>query len=383
LLARGNSCVQLDRALPWLALCLTRGIAARLSARLLRQFGSPEDVFKAGLRQLEACELPAATAQAIVKREGFKRAEKEIAAIRGISGCQLLNWSEPEYPQTLLQIYDPPVLLYVRGDAQILNAPSLAVVGTRRPTLYGTQMADRLSRDLAARGIVIVSGLARGIDAIAHQGTMTANGRAIGVLGTGIDVCYPKENKKLYEKVLERGAILSEFPLGTHPAPENFPIRNRIVAGMPLGAIIIEGAQYSGSLITARLAMEFGREVFGVPGNVTQAVSFAPNLLIKQGAKLVTCAEDVIEELPTPVRAALTQLEQPEAEQRNLLVAASLTGSGQKIYALLSSDEPRPIDDIVERTGLNSSDVLATLFDLEMKGFVRQLPGKQFSKILL
>jgi DNA processing protein len=284
-----------------------------------------------------------------------------------------VNWSEPEYPQALLQIYDPPVLLYVRGDAQILNAPSLAVVGTRRPTLYGTQMADRLARDLAARGI----------DAIAHQGTMTANGRAIGVLGTGIDVCYPKENKKLYEKVLERGAILSEFPLGTHPAPENFPIRNRIVAGMPLGAIIIEGAQYSGSLITARLAMEFGREVFGVPGNVTQAVSFAPNLLIKQGAKLVTCAEDVIEELPTPVRAALTELEQLQAEQRNLLVAQSLTGSGQKIYALLSSDEPRPVDDIVEATGLNSSDVLATLFDLEMKGFVRQLPGKQFSKILL
>jgi DNA processing protein len=375
--------VQLDSAHPWLALALTKGLAARLSSRLLRQFGSPEEIFRAPLRQLEACELPAATAQAVFKKDSFKRAEKELAGIRGIAGCQLVNWSEPEYPQTLLQIYDPPVLLYVRGDAQILNAPSLAMVGTRRPTLYGTQMADRLARDLAARGIVIVSGLARGIDAIAHQGTMTANGRAIGVLGTGIDVCYPKENKKLYEKVLERGAILSEFPLGTHPAPENFPIRNRIVAGMPLGAIIIEGAQYSGSLITARLAMEFGREVFGVPGNVTQAVSFAPNLLIKQGAKLVTCAEDVIEELPTPVRAALTKLEQPEAEQRNLLVAQSLTGSGQKIYALLSSDEPRPIDDIVERTGLNSSDVLATLFDLEMKGFVRQLPGKQFSKILL
>ena len=375
--------MRLDTALPWLALSLTRGIAARLSARLLKRFGSPESVFCASLRQLEGCEVHAATAQAVFKKEAFKRAEKELAAIRAIPGCQLVNWSEPEYPQTLLQIYDPPVLLYVRGDAQILNAPSLAVVGTRRPTLYGTQMADRLARDLAACGIVIVSGLARGIDAIAHQGTVTANGRTIGVLGTGIDVCYPKENKKLYEKVLERGAILSEFPLGTHPAPENFPIRNRIVAGIPLGAIIIEGAQYSGSLITARLAMEFGREVFGVPGNVTQAVSFAPNLLIKQGAKLVTCAEDVIEELPTPVRAAFTKLEQPEAEQRNLLVAQSLTGSGQKIYALLSSDEPRPIDDIVKATGLNSSDVLATLFDLEMKGFVRQLPGKQFSKILL
>ena len=375
--------MQLENALPWLALSLTKGIAARLSARLLRQFGSPEAVFNASLRQLEECELPAATAQAVAKKEAFKRAEKELAVLRAIPSAHLLNWTDPEYPQTLLQIYDPPVLLYLRGDPQILNAPSLAIVGTRRPTLYGTQMADRLARELAARGIVIVSGLARGIDALSHQGAVAVQGRAIGVLGTGIDICYPKENKKLYEKVLERGAILSEFPLGTHPAPENFPVRNRIVAGMPLGAIIVEGAQYSGSLITARLAMEFGREVFGVPGNVTQAVSFAPNLLIKQGAKLVTCGEDVVEELPTPVRAALTKPEQPEFEQRNLLVAASLTGSGQKIYAQLSSDEPRPIDDIVENTGLNSSDVLATLFELEMKGFVRQLPGKLFSKVLL
>jgi len=375
--------VQLENALPWLALCLTKGIAARLSARLLRQFGSPEAVFRASLPQLEACELPGPTAQAVFKKEAFKRAEKELAALRAIPGAHLINWTEPEFPQTLLQIYDPPVLLYVRGDPQVLNLPSLAIVGTRRPTLYGTQMADRLSRELAMRGMVIVSGLARGIDAISHQGAVAVQGRAIGVLGTGIDVCYPKENKKLYEKVLERGAILSEFPLGTHPAPENFPVRNRIVAGMPLGAIIVEGAQHSGSLITARLAMEFGREVFGVPGNVTQAVSFAPNLLIKQGAKLVTCAEDVIEELPTPVRAALARPEQPEAEQRNLLVAGSLNGSGQKIFALLSCDEPQPIDDIVEHSGLNSSDVLATLFDLEMKGFVRQLPGKLFSKILL
>jgi len=228
-----------------------------------------------------------------------------------------------------------------------------------------------------------VSGLARGIDAIAHQGALAVGGRAIGVLGTGIDVCYPKENKKLYEQVLENGTILSEFPMGTHPAPENFPIRNRIVAGMPLGAIIVEGAQYSGSLITARLAMEFGREVFGVPGNVTQPVSFAPNQLIKQGAKLVTCVEDVIEELPTPVRAALVQVMQPETGEANLLVAASLNPSEKKIYDLLQPDEPQPIDDIVERSGLNSSEVLATLSKLEMKGIVRQLPGKLFSKVLL
>ncbi len=182
--------------------------------------------------------------------------------------------------------------------------------------------------------------------------------------------------------MLERGAIIGELPLGTHPAPENFPVRNRIVAGLPLGVIVVEGAQYSGSLITARLAMEFGREVFGVPGNVTQPVSFAPNLLIKQGAKLVTGAEDVIEELPTPVRAVLVQAEQPEAEQRNLLLAASLNTSEKKLYELLSAEEARPIDDLVERSGLNSSVVLATLFDLEMKGIIRQLPGKQFSKVL-
>lgn len=275
------------------------------------------------------------------------------------------------------------MLFYLRGDPQILNMPCLSIVGTRRPTLYGSQMAERLGRDLAARGLVILSGMARGIDAIGHQGALASNGRAIGVLGTGIDVCYPKENKKLYEKVLERGAILSEFPLGTHPAPENFPIRNRIVAGMPLGVIVIEGAEFSGSLITARLAMEFGREVFGVPGNVTQAVSNAPNMLIKLGAKLVVNAEDVIEELPTPVRAALVKAERPEAEQRNLRAFAALGASEKKLYELLVVEETRHIDELVENSGLNSSDVLATLFDLEMKGVIRQLPGKQFSKVML
>ncbi|HEY1468379.1 MAG TPA: DNA-processing protein DprA [Candidatus Acidoferrum sp.] len=374
--------MELQASLPWLALTMTPGIASRLSARLLREFGSPDGVFHASLTRLEGCNLPAPVAQAIFKKQTFWRAEKELDAARRV-GCKLVNWTEPEYPQSLLQIYDPPVVLSVRGDASILNAPSLAIVGTRRPTVYGTQMADRMGRDLATRGLAIVSGLARGVDAIAHQGATAVGGRAIGVLGTGIDVCYPKENKKLYDKVLERGAIVSEFPIGSHPAPENFPVRNRIIAGMPIGVIIVEGKQYSGSLITARLAMEFGREVFGVPGNVTQDVSFAPNLLIKQGAKLVTNAEDVIEELPTPVRAALVQLEAVESEQRNLLVADGLTPTEKKIYELLSAEESRPIDALVETSGLNSSEVLATLFTLEMKGIVRQLPGKQFNKVLL
>ena len=203
------------------------------------------------------------------------------------------------------------------------------------------------------------------------------------MLGTGIDVCYPKENKKLFEKVLEKEAIISELPTGSHPAPENFPVRNRIIAGMPLGVVIVEGKQYSGSLITARLAMEFGREVFGVPGNVTQEMSFAPNQLIKQGAKLVTNAEDVIEELPTPVRAVLVQPEALGSEQRNLLAADGLNPIEKRIYELLSAEQARHIDDLVETIGLNSSEVLATLFDLEMKGIIRQLPGKQFTKVLL
>src|SRR5258705_2684616 len=332
--------MRLDASLSWLALGLTPGLATRLPARVLRRFESPDGVFRASLPDLESCHLPAHVAQSIVKKEAFKRAEKELAGIQKIAGCSLVNWTDPEYPQTLLQIYDPPILLYVRGDPQVLNLPSLSVVGTRRPTPYCTQMAQRLGPELAARGLVVVSGIARGIDAIGHQGAMHANWHAIGVLGTGTDVCYPKENKKLYERVLERGAIISEFPLHTHPAPENFPVRNRIVAGMPLGVVVVEGAQYSGSLITARLAMEFGREVFGVPGNATQPVNFAPNQLIKQGAKLVTCAADVIEELPTPVRAALGQAEKPEAEQRNLLTAAALKGSGKKRYGLLSAEEP-------------------------------------------
>src|SRR5712671_7389638 len=372
-----------DASLSWLALALTPGLASRLSARLLREFGSPDAIFCARLAELEACNLPGPVAQAVFKKQSFKRAEKELTATRNIDRCRLVNWTEPEYPQTLLQIYDPPVMLYVRGDAQVLNLPSIGMVGTRRPTLYGTQMAERLGRELAARGLVVVSGLARGIDAISHQGALAVNGRAIGVLGTGIDVCYPKENKKLYEKVLERGAIISEFPLRTHPAPENFPVRNRIVAGMPLGVVVVEGAQYSGSLITARLAMEFGREVFGVPGNATQPTSFGPNQLIKQGAKLVTSWEDVIEELPTPVRAELLPVESASAEQRAALLDETFVPAERTLYELLNVDQARHIDEIMEVSGLTSSEVLATLFDLELKGIIRQTPGKQFSRILL
>jgi DNA processing protein len=245
-------------------------------------------------------------------------------------------------------------------------------------------MAERLAKDLADRGLVISSGLARGIDASAHKGALgSANGATIGVLGCGIDVVYPKENKKIFQQIEQRGAIISEFPMGTFPAPQNFPIRNRIIAGMALGVVVVEGAQYSGSLITARLAMEFGREVFGVPGNATQPSSFGPNQLIKQGAKLVTGWEDVVEELPTPVRAELMPVETASPEERAALVEEGLGPLERPLYKLLSVDDARHVDELVERSGLSSSEVLATLFDLELKGVVRQLPGKQFLKVLL
>ena len=375
--------MELDASLYWLALAVTPGLAARLTARLLRHFGAPEAVFRASLTELEACHLPAPVAQAIHSQAPLKAAEKELAQVKRL-GCRLLNWNEPEYPKRLLEIYDPPALLYLRGDPQVLTRHSISIVGTRRPTPYGNQMAERLARDLAERGLVIVSGLARGIDSSAHKGACAAaRGAVIGVLGNGIDIIYPKENKKLFALVEQRGAIITELPLGFYPAPENFPVRNRIVAGMPLGVVVVEGAQYSGSLITSRLAMEFSREVYGVPGNATQPTSFAPNQLIKQGAKLVTSWEDVVEELPTDVRAELFPVEPTTAEQRATLFAEALSPTERKLYDLLSTDAARHVDELVEESELNSSVVLAALFELEMKGIVRQMPGKQFVKVLL
>jgi DNA processing protein len=372
-----------DDYIGWLGLALTPGLGARTAGKLLREFGSPDAIFNASLTALEGQRLPAAVAQALHSRRPLSDAAKELAQVQA-TGCRLLTWDEPEYPARLREIYDPPPLLYVRGNIELLNRHLISVVGARRPTPYGNQMAERISKDLADRGLVISSGLARGIDASAHKGALSsATGATIGVLGCGIDVVYPKENKKIFEQMEQRGAVISEFPIGTFPAPQNFPIRNRIIAGMALGVVVVEGAQYSGSLITARLAMEFGREVFGVPGHVTQPSSFGPNQLIKQGAKLVTGWEDVVEELPTPVRAELMPVESVSHEERAALVEGSLSPIERPLYALLSLDEARHVDELVELSGLTSSEVLAALFDMELKSVIRQLPGKQFLKVLL
>ena len=375
--------MELDASLDWLSLAMTPGLGSRLVGKLLRQFGSPTEVFRASLTELEACHLPAAPAQALHAKRAHKDAEAELAQVRQL-GCRLLNWDDPEYPQRLLEIYDPPPLLYVRGDAGVLNRHSISMVGTRRPTPYGNQVAERLGHDLAERGLTIVSGMARGIDSLSHQGACRAtHGATVGVLGTGVDVVYPKENKKLFAEVEKRGALISEFPLGTHPAPENFPVRNRVVAGMSLGIVVVQGAQYSGSLITARLGMEFGREVYGVPGNITVDVSFAPNQMIKQGAKLVTSWEDVVEELPTEIRAELFPVEATTSAERVSLFEGTLSPMEKIIFGLLNTDETIHVDELVEKAEMNSSEVLAALCEMEMKGMVRQMPGKQFLKVLL
>jgi DNA processing protein len=375
--------VDQEKYLSWVALALTPGLGARTAGKLLREFGSPEGVFNASLTALEAQGLPAPVAQAIHSREPLSAAAKELAQAQQ-AGCRLLTWDEPAYPHLLRQIYDPPPLLYARGNIELLDRHSIAIVGARRPTPYGNQMAERLARDLAERGLVIVSGLARGIDSSAHKGALASTrGATIGVLGCGIDIVYPKENKKIFAQMEERGAMISEFPLGTFPAPQNFPIRNRVIAGMALGVVVVEGAQYSGSLITARLAMECNREVYGVPGNATQPTSFGPNQLIKQGAKLVTSWEDVIEELPTDIRAELLPVETTTAAERASLLEQSLSPTQRTLYELLGTDQSRHVDELVEESGLSSSEVLAALFELEMQGVVRQLPGKQFLKVLL
>ncbi len=370
--------------LGWLALGLVPGLGARHTGKLLGAFGDPDAIFRAPLTELEAQGLPAAVAQAIHSQQALRQAEKELKRVQEI-GCRLITWNDAAYPRLLREIYDPPALMYVQGDPEVLSRHMLAIVGTRRPTPYGNQMSERLGHDLAGQGLVIASGLARGIDTLAHRGALRAGaGATVAVVGCGIDVVYPKENRKLFDEISKGGgAIVTELPTGSPPMPQNFPVRNRIIAGLALGTVVVEGTEHSGSLITARLAMEFGREVYGVPGNASQPASYGPNHLIKQRAKLVTGWQDVIEELPTAIRASLAPVETTTTAQRASLVIESLSSPQRSLYELLGADESRHIDDLVDRSGLSSSETLAALFDLEMKGYIRQLPGKQFVKVML
>jgi DNA processing protein len=379
---------QLDEnRLAWLALTLAPGLGPKRILDAVKQLKSASQIFTMPLTALEGLRFPAGAAQFLFDGKGRRAAEEEWGRVVA-QGATLVSYSCPEYPERLREIYDPPPVLWVRGDAKLLSRPAIAVVGTRHPTPYGTGIAEMLSRDLAARRLLIVSGMARGIDSCAHRGALVARMPTVAVWGTGIDVVYPKENKKLAEEILALGgAIVSELPMGTFPAPQNFPRRNRILSGLCIAVLVVEAGENSGTRVTARCAAEQNRDLFAVPGNVTNKGSWTPNTLIKQGAKLVATWEDVWEELSSQVRQEL-EADGPTASkpetQASLLADPVLRPEEAMVLEVLRADESLQIDEILDllETQLTSSEVFTALFELEMAGRIRQLPGKNYVRTM-
>src|SRR5882762_6592000 len=370
----------------WIALNMTPGVGPRVTARLLEHFGSAEAIFDSPRRELALLRLPPEAIESIASRELHERAETEIERVRKLGG-DILVLDDGVYPALLRETYDPPVVLYVKGAwDECLERPCIAIVGSRRCTTYGQNAALMMSRELAQRGVTIVSGLARGIDAAAHRGALEAGGRTVAVMGTGLDQVYPRDHKKLADEILNRGgAMVTQFPLSTPPVSENFPYRNRVISGLSLGVLVVEAAENSGSLITARLAMEQNREVFAVPGNITSRNSFGTNYLIKgAGAKLVQQWQDIATELPPQVAAKL--LPPPFGEKnkeksladRLAFVPEGLSGTELAVFSLLSTDTPQQIDSLAEGTRLSITQLTSALLSLEMRELVRALPGMCF-----
>jgi DNA processing protein len=377
--------------LGWLALVLTPGMGATRTQRVMRRLGEPERLFEASLTELEGLGLPAESAQFCFGGKARKAAEEEMTRVLEVGGA-ILTPSDEAYPERLMEIYDPPAVLWVRGDTGQLARPGVAVVGTRHPSTYGSGMAEMLSRDLAVRRLVIFSGMARGVDTAAHKGALEARGKTVAVWGTGIDVIYPKENKRLAEQIVESGgAIVSEFPLGTFPAPQNFPVRNRILSGLSVGVLVIEAGEHSGTRITARLAMEQNRDVYAVPGNVTNKNAWGPNTLIKQGAKLTATWEDVWEDLPSKVQAQLEEEmgvaganESNATEGASLFSETRLSDHERMVLERLRQDEVTQLDELIERLEgeLASAEIFTALFELELAGRVKQMPGKNYVRAM-
>lgn len=336
--------------------------------RLIEHFGSPAKVLSASFAELSALKgVNAAAALSITGHDGRSAAELETAALAK-SGAKLVTLLDDEYPALLKEISDPPPYLYLKGKLPD-SKTVIAVVGSRRASDYGLSVTTRLSRELAEQGVTIVSGLAMGVDAAAHRGALQVAGATVGVLGCGIDLVYPAENRQLYRQMEEKGAIVSEFPPGTQPDASNFPRRNRIISGMSRGVLVVEAAERSGSLITARFALEQGREVFAVPGNINFRASRGTNSLIKQGAKLVETVADIMGELP-PESVNLPQWAQNQG--------FSLSSDEEKICGLLA-EKPLHIDELTVRSGLTVSAVSVMLLRLELQGALMQIPGKMFS----
>jgi DNA processing protein len=367
----------------WISLNMTPQIGPRAATKLLERFGSPEAVFFATHSELASLRLKAESIESILKKEFHDAAEQEAENVRKLGG-DVLILDDGSYPFLLREIHDPPITLYVRGNWQeCFEAPCIGVVGSRRSSTYGENASQMLSRDLANQGICIVSGLARGIDTAAHRGAMQAKGKTIAVLGTGINEVYPRENEKLVNEILDSGgAVVSQFPLGTPPLKENFPYRNRVISGLSLGVLVVEASERSGSLITARLAVEQNREVFAVPGNITSKNSFGTNYLIKSGAKLVQQWQDIVSELSIAdqILSPKANGETGEIERQPELVPADLTDAERKIWSFLSADQPVHIDQLSEVCNMTFGDLNYAILGLEMRELIRSLPGKWFAK---
>jgi DNA processing protein len=376
-----------EEELYWVALRLVPGLGVRKAGQLLAQFHTPQAIFRSSRSELEASGLSGSLAQTIASGCTFDDAvDQQQKALAG--GAILVPISDPRYPARLREIYDPPILLFARGRVELLQSVMLGVVGTRRSTPYGTAVSERLAADLAHAGLTIVSGMARGIDTSAHRSALDIAGDTIAVFGCGVDLVYPAENRKLASEIAERGLLLSEYPMSSPAYPQNFPTRNRIISGMSVGVLVVEGAQYSGSSITAKMALEQQREVFAVPGNITSKMSWGPNLLIKQGAKLVQEWNDVIVELPAEIRRSLVAKAQARSvgntlDTNELLPLGEGLGPAHRtLLEGLKPDIPIHLDQLLETFDtLTSSEIIATLFDLELLGLAKQLPGKNFVKV--
>jgi DNA processing protein len=360
-----------DEAVAWVALRSAAGIGDVVGRRLLAHLGGAEAVLVASASAIEAAGFSSAVAAALAGAD--RRAASEEVARTGAAGARLIPLDDPEYPPLLAQLADAPLYLVARGEA-LAEGPSVAVVGARRATPYGREVATRLAEELAQAGVTVVSGLARGIDAAAHHGALRGGGATVAVLGSGIDVVYPAEHAELAARVAETGTLLSERPLGAAPLREHFPARNRIIAGMTHGTVVVEAAERSGSLITARLALEQGREVFAVPGRIDSVVSRGAHRLIQQGAKLVTSVDDVLVEIAPALQARAAGGRRPTAAGAGAIDAEDPDGA---LVPLLAGG-PLAIDQLIVESGLPASQVLARVLALEIAGVLVQLPGKQF-----
>lgn len=358
----------------WVWLSTIVGLGSKRFQYLLNQYGSPEEVWKLSSQEIKKISyFPLSLIQQLLDPKIRENVDVHMEKIKE-NQIQVVTIHEEEYPMFLKTIHDPPVVLYVKGQL-IKNEKALAIVGSRRATAYGVKMAETIGKELAKCGITVVSGMARGVDSKAHIGALHEQGRTIAVLGCGLDQAYPPENKDLMERIQSSGAVVSEYVPGMPPLPQNFPARNRIISGISMGVVVIEANEKSGSLITADFALEQGREVFAIPGNVNSFNSLGTNKLIKDGAKIVTCMEDILEEIRVFRNSSFDFADQRQREKNNIFKGLE---AEEKALAICIYKEDLHIDQLMEKTGMGMNQINSFLVMLELKGIIEQLPGKIF-----